>query len=164
MHLTDPLRLFAIATGILAITACVDSMSSPTELHSPSPDASRVKWVVVSPATAAIRSGAKVTLDVQFQDESREQLDVAPAQWKSSDTTVAVVSDKGVVTGRKPGRAKILVSSAAQGAYAEVQVTAAPPPTVSVSVSPTSVTLAAAATKQLSATVKLSSGGTVSKP
>jgi len=164
MHLTDPLRLFAIATGVLAITACVDSTSSPTELHGTSPDASRVKWVVVSPATAAIRSGATVALDVQFQDASREKLDVAPTQWISSDTTVAVVSDKGVVTGRKPGSAKIRVSSAAQGAYAEVQVTAAPPPTVSVTVSPASVALTVAGTRQLSATVKLSTGSTVSNP
>src|SRR6185437_533168 len=144
--------------------ACVDSTSSPTELHGTSPDASRVKWVVVSPATAAIRSGATVALDVQFQDASREKLDVAPTQWNSSDTTVAVVSDKGVVTGRKPGSAKIRVSSAAQGAYAEVQVTAAPPPTVSVTVSPASVALTVAGTRQLSATVKLSTGSTVSNP
>jgi hypothetical protein len=164
MHLTDPLRLFAIATGVLAITACVDSTSSPTELHSTSPDASRVKWVVVSPATAAIRSGATVTLNVQFQDASREKLDVSPPQWTSSDTTIAVVSDTGVVTGRKPGRAKIRVSAATQGAYAEVQVTAAPPPTVSVTVSPASVALAVPGTRQLSATVKLSTGSTVSNP
>jgi hypothetical protein len=164
MHLTDPLRLFAIATGVLAITACVDSMSSPTELHSTSLNASRVKWVVVSPATAAIRSGATVTLNVQFQDASREKLDVSPPQWTSSDTTIAVVSDTGVVTGRKPGRAKIRVSAATQGAYAEVQVTAAPPPTVSVTVSPASVALAVPGTRQLSATVKLSTGSTVSNP
>ena len=71
--------------------------------------------------------------------------------WASSDKTVATVSSKGVVTGKKAGTANITCTGA-NGASATCKVTVITPVS-GVTLSEKSITIAAGETKKLTATV-----------
>ncbi|MGH7623866.1 MAG: Ig-like domain-containing protein, partial [Gemmatimonadaceae bacterium] len=140
------------------LSACVDRAPFPSEALPPNVD--QVKWVLVSPAAATISTSQSVRLEAQFQDEQFQSIS-SEIHWSSSDTTVATVSDSGVVRGRKAGVVRISVASASAGAYAKVQVTPTPPPAIRVKVSPSSVTLTVPATVQLTSSVTFTSGTNV---
>lgn len=79
-----------------------------------------------------------------------------PLFWTSTDTTVATVSNDGVVTGRKLGVARVVASVPGGDAVATARVVA--PSIASVSVSPAGATLVVGAIQQFAASVKDAAG------
>ena len=91
-------------------------------------DASRdpVASVTITPTAAELGVGAAVPFQATVKDGSDNVLADRRVVWNSSDTTIAVVSDLGVVTARRAGSAQVAAS--AEGKYAIAVVTVVPPP------------------------------------
>lgn len=87
----------------------------------------KVKKIALNKKTLKLEVGEKGTLKVTFTPSNATNKKVT---WKSSDTKVATVSAKGVVTANKAGQAKITVISddGKKTATATVTVTEAAPP------------------------------------
>ncbi|MBX6333351.1 MAG: Ig-like domain-containing protein, partial [Gemmatimonadaceae bacterium] len=134
---------------ILAFTAsCIDT-GAPTQDVPSSPDGSRVKWILIDPATATVPPGGSVALDLSLQDDAGREVAGPAVTWASSDTSVATVTSDGVVTAHKTGTANVTASSGARSAYSVINVSTAPPPTLFVSITPAPVQVAAHSTVQL---------------
>jgi uncharacterized protein YjdB len=97
------------------------------------PDSS-VATVTIDPAAPAVTMGAQVPLTVTLQDAHGTVVTGPVVHWTSSDTTVATVSDVGVVSGVALGSAQIVAS--AEGTPGIATVTVTPVPVASVVVAP----------------------------
>jgi len=69
-----------------------------------------VASVAVSPASASLEVGARLRLTVEAKDAGGSALAVGRATWVSSDTSVARVNSRGVVTAWAPGSATVTAS------------------------------------------------------
>jgi len=81
--------------------------------------------VAILPPTSQVAMGATTRLTAAVTNKQNEQLPDRPVAWSSSDTTVALVSDSGVVQGRREGMALITARSARTSATAQVSVVTA---------------------------------------
>ncbi len=111
--------------------------------------------VVVNPPQIDVSVGASVPLQAVVRDAAGNPA-AQQVFWTSSDSAVAAVSDKGIVTGRAIGVAHVFAS--VPGSDADVTVRVVPPTVTSVAVTPASASIAVGATQPLSATVKDASG------
>ncbi len=116
--------------------------------------------IAITPNSPAVALGAQVALQAQVHDASGLLVAGASVFWSSSDTTVAVVSSTGVVTGRNLGTAQIAASSGGQSAVVPLQVV--PVPVASVTVLPSSATVTVGGTVALQIVVYDSAGHTLS--
>ena len=123
-----------------------------TEPPPPPPDS-----VTVSPSSTtltAIGDTAQLSATVYANGST---ITGASIKWSSDDTSVATVSTSGLVTAQGNGTATITAKATKNGGSASgtatVKVEEPPPPPDSVTVSPSSTTLAVGNTEQLSATV-----------
>ena len=114
-----------------------------------------VTGVSVSPTSKTLYVGGtqQLTATVSPSDASNKAV-----TWKSGNTSVATVSDTGLVTAKATGTATITVTTVDGGktATSTITVVANPPtttPVTGVSVSPSSVSLEIGDTKYLTATV-----------
>jgi uncharacterized protein YjdB len=123
---------------------------------SPTPGAQ----LTITPQVSSVRVGRTVQLTATLRDAQGQVITGRPVTWSTSDGGVATVGPAGLVTGVAPGAAVITARSDGLSATAGVTVTAVP--VASVTVSPSDVTLAQGATRQLTATVRDSTGATVS--
>jgi hypothetical protein len=152
----------AAATLLIAVLSCSDS-SGPDRFNtdSLSVDASRlVASIEVHLASTSIKAGETTQASVILRDR-RDKPISAPVQWSSSDTTVAVVSDSGVVRGIAPGSVSIIATNRTVTGSAPLTVTAADPtitPVASVAVALASSTLSPGQTTQATATTRDASG------
>ncbi|HEX6537164.1 MAG TPA: Ig-like domain-containing protein [Gemmatimonadaceae bacterium] len=153
-------RAAIIAALPLLFASCIEQ-GAPTELPPTPPSTAAVKWVVISPASATVTPGSTVPLNLSLQDEAGHELTGIDVTWRSTDTSVADVSSAGVVRTKQVGSVDIVASSGRQSAYAVIHVSTAPPPKLTVAVSPTVDTLAVNGTLQLVATVRDEHGGVV---
>lgn len=128
------LRLTAMVAGCLVIASC---QPLPTADSAGDLSAARggggVKSVTVSPSSATIQAGATVQLAATTKPASS-----ATFVWSSSNSSVAMVSQAGLVTGVAAGAAEIRATTGGKTGRAQVTVTAPPPPP------PTGVTLVGA--------------------
>ncbi|HEY6210357.1 MAG TPA: PKD domain-containing protein [Gemmatimonadales bacterium] len=81
-----------------------------------------VESVDVSPSSGSVEVGATLQFTATARDASGQQVDAEPATWTSSDTTVARVNAKGVVTGWTPGTATISATMEGKSGTASVTV------------------------------------------
>ncbi len=119
-----------------------------------------VASVRVSPTSAAIKVGETVHLIAQPLDANGNDLDGRTITWSSDNEAVATVDNNtGVVTGVSSGAATITATSEGATGTAGIAVGAAV--AASIAVAPTSVTVTAGQTSQLTATVKDANGSVI---
>ena len=125
--------------------------------------AEAVGSVSVSPSSYELAYGGTVQLKAEVVGVFGTTLTDRPITWSTNNTAIATVSSSGVVTATGSGSAQIAATSEGQSDVAVITI--APPQTPtsvgSVTVSPSSSTVSLGESLQLSATVKSSSGETL---
>jgi uncharacterized protein YjdB/glycosidase len=109
-----------------------------------------VTGVSVSPATATVGLGTTQQLNAAITPANATNQNVT---WTSSNTAIATVNASGLVTAVAAGTATITVKTVDGNKTATSAITVAAIPVSSVAVSPTSASLYAGNTQQLSATI-----------
>ncbi len=109
-----------------------------------------VTGVSVSPATATVGLGSTQQLNATLAPANATNQNVT---WTSGNTAVATVNTSGLVTAVSAGTATITVKTVDGNKTATSAITVASIPVASISVSPTTSSLYAGNTQQLSATI-----------
>lgn len=110
---------------------------------------SGVATVTIDPAAPAVTMGAQIPLTATLQDAHGTIVTGPIVHWTSSDTTVATVSDVGVVSGIALGSVQIVAS--AEGTPGIATVTVTPVPVASVVVAPAEASSTVGSTVSLQA-------------
>jgi len=118
-----------------------------------------VASVRVSPTIAGITVGGTVHLQAEPLDANGNTLSNRTVTWTSSNNAVATVDNTGLVTGVSPGADTITATSEGKSGTAGIAVTSAVP--ASIAVAPSSITVTAGQTSQLTATVKDANGSVI---
>lgn len=142
----------AVAAGTTTITATSEGKSGTTAVTVSN---FAVGSVSVQPQNNSIDQGSSVQLSVTVKDVNGSVVTNRVVTWTSSNTSVATVSQAGLVTGVSAGTATITATS--EGVAGSTGVTVKDP-VASVTVQPTSTTIAAGQTTTLTATTKDASG------
>src|SRR5207245_6875387 len=116
-----------------------------------------VATVEVTPPSASVQAGQTVQLTGTPKDAGGHPLSARTVTWSSSNTTVATVSNSGLVSGVTPGTATI--TAASEGKSGTSTITVTPVPVASVEVTPATASVQAGQTVQLTATPR-DAGGT----
>src|SRR5436190_816846 len=145
-----------LVTGGVAGAATITAISegktgSAAVTVAPVPVAS----VTISP-TASIRVGQTVQLTATLKDSTGSTLTGRTVTWGSGDTSVAIVSSSGLVSGAAQGSATITATSEGKTSTAAITVTTVP--VASVAVSPATASIGVGQTVQLAAMPKDSAG------
>ena len=149
----------ALASGTATITATSEGRSGGVTLTVTAIAQAPVASVSVTPGAATLTVGQTTQLAATTRDASGNVLTGRVITWSSANPAVASVSASGFVTAIGAGTATINAASEGRSGSALITVQAvAPAPVASVTVSPASVTLAAGATQQLSATLRDAAG------
>ena len=138
-----------VAAGSATITATSEGQSGTSAITVTNVP---VASVTVSPATASITVGATTQLTATPKDANGTALTGRAVTWATSNASVATVSTTGRVTGVTAGSATITATSEGKSGTSAITVTNVP--VASVTVTPTSATLVAGSTLQLTATLK----------
>src|SRR5436190_178758 len=118
-----------------------------------------VAAVTISPSSATIFVGSSAQLTAVPKDSAGNALVGRVVTWGSSNSAVATVSGSGLVTAAALGSAAVTATS--EGKSSSATITVASVPVASVTVSPTSASIAVGATQQLSAVTKDSAGASL---
>jgi uncharacterized protein YjdB len=108
-----------------------------------------VATVVVSPGSAQLKAGAQVLLGAVTYDAAGRALPVGTLAWASQNSSVAIVSPAGLVTGQAPGTT--LVAAATEGKSGTARIVVVPAVAV-VTTLPETGTIVVGGTIQLTAT------------
>ena len=149
-----------LARGVSAGSATLTATSEGKTAAAPvtvSPVA--VAAVTISPSSATIFVGSSAQLTAITQDSAGNPLIGRVVSWASSNPAVATVSGSGLVTAVVLGSATVTATS--EGKSSSATITVASVPVASVTVSPTSASIAVGATQQLSAVTKDSAGSSL---
>ena len=146
----------AKAPGSATITATSEGKNGNATITVLPPAPPSVASVTIVPNGATIDSGKTVTLTATVRDSAGNALSGRAVSWSSNGSSVATVSQSGVVTGVALGSAPITARS--DTASASVIVTVRRVPVASVVVVPSSATIQVAATVTLTDTTKDASG------
>ena len=136
-------------TKLILAAAFIAGCDSSSSVTTP---AGGVSQVDVSPPSVTIVSGDVATLTAVPRDSSGHPLTGGTITWQSSDTTIALVSRDGVVTGIDSGAVTISAMAAGRVGAGHVRVT--PAPVASVTVAPASPSVPVGSSVQLTATPK----------
>ena len=148
---TDSGVISAIAPGTTVVSAVSEGVTGQATMAVMSPAPIPVASVLVSPGSASVQVGTTVQLSAVTRDANNNTLTGRAINWSSSNGAVATVSASGLVTAVAAGGATITASSEGQNGTSAVTVTAQPPaPVASVSISPSSTSVQAGSTVQLS--------------
>ena len=150
-------RLSALALAALLVAGIASC--SPKKITAPV-TVVPVANVVVAPSTVTLGVGGSAALVATPEDNGGNQLKDRGVEWSSDNTSVATVSSSGVVTGLAAGTAYITATS--EGAGGGSSITVSSVSVASVTLSPATFTVAAGATRQLSATPRDASGNALS--
>ncbi|MEJ7809014.1 MAG: Ig-like domain-containing protein [Gemmatimonadaceae bacterium] len=120
------------------------------------PNGTRVASVALTPTSADVGIGGTLPLQVTLTDLRGNLLSGRQVIWHSGDTTIAIVTPSGVVTGRTPGSVQIAASS--EGRSALAVVTVVPTPVATVAVVPPSLQLNVGAQSSLAVEAYASDG------
>jgi len=98
------MRTLAIPALALAVTACGDGPVPPDEKV--------VTTITVTPASATLDLDARtVQLTAVVKDQDGEEMPNVKVTWESPDTTVATVTEAGLVSGVFDGRIEVTASA-----------------------------------------------------
>ena len=134
------LARLAGAAGTFALAAC-GSSTSPTD--------SSAARVVLSDTAVRVGVGDDAAVTARATDAGGQDLVGRPIYWSSRDTTIATVTQAGVIRGVAPGTTQISASAEGQSAVASVSVVARP--TASLAVDPATTQLVVGASQRLTA-------------
>jgi len=157
----------AMVIALIAVLSCSDRSTGLDQFNSDSlsVEASRVvASIEVHLASSSIKAGATTQASVTLKDRRGRTID-SPVQWSASDTTVATVSDSGLVRGVAPGSVNIVARNKTVTGSAPLTVTASDPTTVpvaSATVTLASSTLNPGQTTQATATTRDANGNILS--
>ena len=145
-----------VSAGSATITATSEGKTAAAPVTvSPVP----VAAVTISPSSATIFVGSSAQLTAVPKDSAGNALVGRVVTWGSSNSAVATVSGSGLVTAAALGSATVTATS--EGKSSSATITVASVPVASVTVSPTSASIAVGATQQLSAVTKDSAGASL---
>jgi uncharacterized protein YjdB len=145
--------LTTVAPGRTSITVTIGGRTATSVLEVTPLTARHV--TVAAPSTT-LTPGRPVTFTASYVDRKGRPLSGRTVTWTSSDSTIATVSQAGVVVGIAGGTAKITAS--VDGVSDGVTVTVAPPQVASVTVSLDNPTPNVGQTTQATATSKDAQG------
>jgi trimeric autotransporter adhesin len=151
-------KVTGVAAGTATITGTIEGRTASSVI---TVGVIPVATVAVTPGSAAINVGQSAALTAVTTDANGNTLTGRTITWASANTAVATVSASGLVTGVGAGTTTIRATSEGKTGTAQVAVTApapTPPSVASVTVTPSSTTLATGGTATLTATVKQSDG------
>lgn len=120
-------------------------------------DLGGVASVAVTPKADTVYIGASTTLKATPEDASGNPLSGREIFWHSEHSDIAVVSDKGVVTGILPGAVRIAASVEGVPGYSNITVLQKPPSAISLSSNTLALTVGQES--RLQATVRDDDGG-----
>jgi Tol biopolymer transport system component len=149
------LRQNAAALAMAALAACGEVSRFPVDPNDPMDPIVPVAAVSVSPAPISILEGRTSTLSAYPVGANGEVLSGRQVSWSSSETSVATVSQQGVVSAVAAGSTVIRATSDGKTGSAVVTVLAITPPpaeVASVSLDATALSLDEGQRAQLTAT------------
>jgi uncharacterized protein YjdB len=146
----------AAAAGSTTITATSEGKNGTASV---SISNVAVGSVTVQPQGPSIVQGANVQLSATVRDVNGNIVTDRGVTWSSSNSTLAVVSSTGIVTGVGPG--SVIITATSEGKSGTTTVTVTQVPVASVTLSPSSVSIRTSKTATLTATVKDSLGNVV---
>lgn len=120
MQRGGPLFVAGMAAALVCAVAAT-SCNAPLE-----GDTRDVDRIVLTPSSASVQTGATVTLEALVLDADGNAMRERKLNWASEDTTIALVSQSGVVTGVSAGLVTVAASSGGKSASAAITVTARP--------------------------------------
>lgn len=145
-------QVLGVAEGEALITATSAADSTKSDTCTVTVYAIPVSSVSLNKTSMALLAGSTETLVAVVMPANASNKNV---NWASSDTSVATVSDLGLVTGVAVGTATITATSQEDsGKFAACAVAVSPVPIASVELDKTSITLDAGASETLTATVQ----------
>ena len=118
------MRTSALLVGLVLASGCggADSATAPEPVSDPP----RPTTIAVSPfATELTALGATVQLAAEVRDQNARVMPTATVRWSSSDTSVAMVDQAGLVTAVSTGTAAITATAGPASASVGITVTAA---------------------------------------
>lgn len=117
-----------------------------------------VSNVQVVPASASVAAGGTRNLDVRLLDDNGDVIGAGgrPITWSSSNTSVASVSQSGVVTAVATGQ--VTVTAVCEGKSGTAAITVTPAPVASIGVAPTTASISVGDKQQFTATLKDAAG------
>lgn len=146
----------AALLAVAALTACDNDAINP--------DIDAVNSVVVAPSAASVQVGSSVALSADVLDANGEEIPSLRVSWASEDSSIAEVSQSGIVTGLKVGT--VLIAASARGHDAVATITVNPALTVlprvsRIVIAPSNVRIDEGTTIQLTATLLDENGGVI---
>lgn len=146
------LPIYAACT--LAASGCVES-STPLDAPPVTQDAN-VRWLLVNPANASIAPGDSLAFSATAEDRSGVKLPNISLQWALTNSAVAKVDARGIVTGIAPGTTVLQATAGSVTTLATINIGAAGSPNANVwvSVSPASKDLIIGQSFQLASVVR----------
>lgn len=113
--------------------------------------------IAIQPPTAQVVVGGTTLFTAAVTDRRNETVPNQPVSWASRDSTVASVSDSGIVTGKREGTTLVLARTGKRVATAQVSVV--PPRVEAVTVAPKALALKIGSSATLRAQARDAGGG-----
>ena len=158
------------SAGLTDTAAVIDTLTpgiptTPPSVDQPPPPVGDstpiVSSVSVTPATAKLVVGGSLQLKAAAVDSNGGVVTGLPVSWSSSNSAVASVSSNGTVQTLSAGTTSIIALIQGVNGTASITVNEPAPSVSSVSLTPSSATLAVGESVQLSATAKDGNGSTI---
>jgi hypothetical protein len=112
-------RLLLAGAASVALASC--SSGDPATPPPPPPPGPKVTQVTLTPSSGTLQPGTTIQLTATAEDSAGATVYTA-ISWASSDTTIAVVSSTGMVTGRAVGQVQISATAATVTNSAQIKV------------------------------------------
>jgi hypothetical protein len=113
--------------------------------------------IALQPPTAQVVVGGTALLSAAVTDRKQEAVPNQPVSWESRDSSIATVSDSGVVTGRREGATLVIARTGKRSATAQVSVV--PPRVETVTLAPKALGLKIGSSALLRAQARDAGGG-----
>jgi uncharacterized protein YjdB len=139
----------AVANGSVTISAIVDGQvgNAPLTVSAPVPTS-----IAIIPGSLSLTLGQSTQVAAEVRDAKGVAIPNQAITWSSKNAAIAPISSTGMINGTTVGQTMVQASS--DGLTDDAQVSVTSVPAASVTVSPTSLTLAVGDTARLSATVR----------
>jgi uncharacterized protein YjdB len=142
-----------MAAGTATITATSEGKSGTSTI---TVTVMPVATVTITPTPASVNVGQTVQLTATLKDANGATLTGRTVTWSSSSTGIATVSSTGLVTGVAAG--SVTITATSEGKSGTASVTVVLPPVATVTVTPSTQTIAVGQTAQFTATLKDANG------